>query len=129
MSDEKKPENPKPISRREFAMGSMAAIGAYSSLSQEPPEPLSASASALKLDIPDDVRSLLDDRHILDEDLRRVIDHAERTGVKLYEPGTDRFLSKLRIYQAMFYVEYSPVKDVYRIHTAYSHRFKLGEEG
>jgi hypothetical protein len=129
MSDEKKSEDPKPISRREFAKGSVAVIGAYSSLSQEPPEPLSAAASSLKLDIPDSVKSLLDDRHILEEDLRRIIEHAERTGLKLYQPETDNFLSKLRIYQAMFYVEYSPVKDAFRIHTAYSHRFKLGEEG
>ena len=129
MSDEKKPENAKPISRREFTKGSMAVIGAYSSLSQEPPEPLSAAASALKLDIPDDVKSLMDDRHVLEEDVRRIIEHAEKTGLKLYQPGTDRFLSKLRIYQAMFYVEYSPVKDAYRIHTAYTHRFRLGEEG
>ena len=129
MSDEKKPENSKTISRREFAMESVAMIGAYSSLSQEPPEPLSAAANALKLDIPDDIKALMDERHILEEDLRRVIEHAEKTGLKLYQPGTDNFLSKLRIYQAMFYVEYSPVKDTYRIHTAYSHRFKLGEEG
>ena len=126
---EKKPEASKPISRRDFAKGSMAVIGAYSSFAQEPPEPLSAAAKALKIEMADDVKSLLEDRHILEEDIRRVIEHAENTGLKLYQPGTDRFLSKLRIYEAMFYVEYSSDNGAYRIHTAYSHRFKLEEEG
>lgn len=131
MSEEKKPESPKTISRREFAIGSMAIIGAHSSFAQEPPEPLSDAANALKLDIPADIKALMEDRHILEEDVRRVIEHAESTGMKLYQTETDHLLSKLRIYNAMFYVDYSPVKDAkdsYRIHTAYSHRFKLDEE-
>jgi len=51
--EKKKPEPPGPISRRKFAMGSAAVIGAYSSFAhaQEPPEPLSAAAKALKLEI------------------------------------------------------------------------------
>jgi hypothetical protein len=125
---EKKPESTGPISRREFAMGSMAVIGAYTSFAQEPPEPLSAAAKALKIGISSDVQKLLDDRHIIEEDIRRVIEHAEATGLKLYEEGSNRFLSKLRIYEAMFYVEYSSDQGVYRIHTAYFHRFKLDEE-
>ncbi len=126
--EEKKPETPKPISRREFAKGSMAVIGAYSSLSQEPPSELSAAAKALKLEISDEVKALLDDRHILEEDVRRVIEHGEKTGRKLYEPGTGRFLSKLRIYEGLFYAEYSSHEGAYRIHTAYVHRFKLENE-
>ncbi len=124
----KKPEIPKPISRRQFAKGSMAVIGAYSSFSQEPPEPLSPEAKALKLEIPDDVKALLEDRHILEEDIRRVIDNAEKTGLKLYEPGTQNFLSKLRINEAMFYVEYASEKEGYKIRSAYTHRFKMEGE-
>ncbi len=123
-----KPDPPKPITRREFAKGSMAVLGAYSSLSQEPPEPLSAEAKALKLEIPDDLKSLLEDRHILEEDIRRVIDNAEKTGLKLYEPGTQNFLSKLRINEAMFYVEYSSGKEGFKVRTAYTHRFKMEGE-
>ncbi len=128
MPEEKKPEAPRPISRRDFAKGSVAVIGAYTSFSQEEPPPLSAAAKALKLEISDDVKKLLEERHILEEDLRRVIDYGESTGMKLYEPGTNRLMSKLRIYAAMFYVEYSSEKGVYRVHTAYFHRFKLDEE-
>ena len=119
----------RPISRRTFAKGSMAVVGAYSSFAQEPVPPLSEKAKALKLEISDDVKSIMDDRHIIEEDLRRVIEHAESTGLKLYQPGTPLFLSKLRISQALFYVEYSSSdKNSYTIHTAYSHRFKLGDE-
>lgn len=107
----------------------MAVVGAYSSFAQDTLPPLSAEAKVLKLEIADNVKTLLDDRHILEDDIRRVIEHAERTGLKLYQPGTHRFLSKLRIYQALFYVEYSSSeKGVYTIDTAYLHRFKLGDE-
>jgi hypothetical protein len=119
-------ENPKPISRREFAMSSAAVLGAYTSLTQvEEPVPLSEAAKALKLDISDDVMLAMEERHIIDSDIRRVIEHAENTGLKLYESGTGRFLSKLRILQASFYVEYSVDNGVYKIHAAYTHRFSL----
>jgi hypothetical protein len=127
--DEQKPESAKPISRREFAKGSMAVLGAYSSFPQsEQPEPLSAAAKAIKLEISDQIRSYLEVRHVLDDDVRRVIEHAERTGLKLYQQGNQSFLSKLRMGEAMFYVEYSPNKEAYKIHTAYTHRSKLPEE-
>lgn len=126
--EEKRPDAAKQISRREFAKGSMAVIGAYSSFSQEAPPPLSAAAKALKLDISEEVNSLLEERHILEEDVRRVIEHVEKTGLKLYQPGTDRFLSKLRIFEGLFYVEYSSHEGAYQVHTAYVHRFKLERE-
>ena len=116
------------ISRREFAIGSVALLGAYSFAATQDLPPLSPEALAWKLDKSDDVRDLMEARHILDIDLRRVIDHAEKTGEKLYELETDRFLSKLRLQQAYFYVEYSPIPGGYRIHTAYSHRFMLARD-
>jgi hypothetical protein len=121
-------EGPQPISRRQFAIGSMAILGAYSLAEAATIPPLSEEAQALKLEKADDVTELLEERHILDDDLKRVIDHAERTGEKLYQPGSDRLLSKLRVQEASFYVEYAPADGRYRIYTAYSHRFSLGEE-
>ena len=122
------PESSQGISRREFALSSMAILGAYSRTEAATLPPLSAEAQALKLEMDEDVRDLLEARHILDEDLKRVIEHAERTGEKLYQPGSDRFLSKLRVEEVYFYVEYSPLEGAYRIHTAYSHRFLLAGE-
>ncbi len=127
--DDSKQTVSKTISRRDFAKGSMAVVGAYSSFAQEPPPPLSDAAKEIKLELSDDVQKVLDERHITEEDIKRVIENAESTGLKLYLPGTQNFLSKLRIYQALFYVEYTLVeKNRFKVHTAYLHRFKLGEE-
>jgi hypothetical protein len=80
------------------------------------------SQSEMILEKSDAVHDRLEKRYILDEDLKQVIAHAESTGEKLYQPDEERFLSKLRVGEACFYVEYSPVKYGYRIHTAYTHR-------
>ena len=119
---------PQPLSRREFAKGSMAVIGAYTSFAQEAPPPLPEAARTLKLEIPGHVQQLMDERHIIEEDLRLVIEHGERTGLKLYRPGTQTYLSKLRIQEALFYAEYSSDKGSYTVETAYSHRFTLEGE-
>jgi hypothetical protein len=123
-----KPAAHTPISRRDFAKGSMAVLGAYTSFAQDEIPPLPAAARALKIDVPEKVQSLLDERGILEDDVRRVIEHAERTGLKLYHPENKYFLSKLRLGETMFYVEYLTEQDTHKIYTAYTHRFKLGEE-
>lgn len=79
----------------------------------------------IKLAKSEEVIELLDKRHILDDDLKQVIKHAESSGEKLYQPGSDRLLSKYRVGEICFYVEYSPSDDGYRIHTAYAHRSKI----
>lgn len=73
------------------------------------------------------VTQLLDERHILDEDIKQVISIAEATGEKLYQPGTERYLAKLKADNATFYVEYSPLGDGYEVHTAYFHRSEIME--
>ena len=70
----------------------------------------------------DAVVSLLEDRHILDEDIQQVIQYAEENGEKLYQPDGDRYLAKRRLSEATFYVEYSLSDEGYVVHTAYSHR-------
>jgi hypothetical protein len=71
------------ISRREFAIGSVAMLGGYAMAEDTPVPPLSPEAQALKLEITDTIRSYMEVRHILDDDVKRVID-AEKTGEKLY---------------------------------------------
>jgi hypothetical protein len=124
----KKPKNeesPHQISRREFAIGSMAVLGGYSVTEAAAIPPLSPEAQALKLEISDGIRRLMEQRHILEDDLKRVIDHAEKTGEKLYQQGNDTLLSKLRMREVYFYAEYSPIEGGFRIHSAYSHRFLI----
>ena len=115
------------ISRREFAAGSMAILGSYSAQDTEKEPPLSPEAEAMKLEISDEMKSFMQVRHILDEDVKRVIDYAEKTGDKLYKPGSDVLLAKLRVKEVYFYAEYSPIENGFRIHTAYSHRFLMEE--
>lgn len=109
------------ISRRQFAIGSMAVIGSApgalpGTAADEPP---------FKLEISESVDQIMIDRHILPSDLTQVIEYAEKTGDKLYQQDSDRFLAKLKMNTVYFYAEYSPVEGGYRIHNTYSHRFTL----
>ena len=112
------------ISRWQFTIGSMAIIGSNPLVLAD----VSADTPPLKLEIPDEIRQIMVDRHILKDDLIRVIDHAEKTGVKLYQQDSGRFLAKLRMNEVYFYAEYSTLESGYLIHNTYSHRFLL-EEG
>jgi hypothetical protein len=130
MSEEKESEKKlsqdgsRSISRREFAIGSIAFISSYSAAEESDKKP----TADIKLEISDAIRNLLEERHILDEDMIRVIQNAEKTGEKLYEPETGRFLSKLRSNKTWFYVEYSKIEGGYRIHSAYSHRVTFADQ-
>ena len=74
----------------------------------------------------DEAKNILEIRHVLDAEVEEVIRHAEETGEKLYQPGTNRFLSKKSFSEATIYVEYSIIEEqVYEIRTAYAHRSKI----
>jgi hypothetical protein len=133
MSEEEKKKQPNPdtshqITRREFAIGSVAMLSGYSQTEAAALPPLSPEAQEMKLEISDTLRSYMEVRHILDDDVRRVIDHAEKTGEKLYQTDSSVFLSKLHVNEVYFYAEYAPMKDGYRVYSAYSHRFLLNGE-
>lgn len=83
------------------------------------------NASEVHLIKSDAVASLLEERHILDEDMTQVIKAAEETGEKLYQPDKERYLAKLRISEATFYVEYSISDAGYGVHSAYFHRSEI----
>jgi len=126
-----KKENPPLLSRRDFARGSAAVMGAYAvadAAAAALNEP-SDEAKALKFEKSAEVEALLEERYITDADIRRVIENAEKTGRKLYKQDSDHFLSKLRIGQTYFYVEYSPAgESTFRIHRAWTHRFTILRE-
>lgn len=82
----------------------------------------------IKLVKSDAIASLLEERHILDDDIKQVIYNAEATGDKLFQPGGNRFLAKLELSNITFYVEYSVNGGSYVVHTAYSHRSKIVKE-
>jgi len=90
----------------------------------------------VKLQKTAEVTEVLESRHILDDEVKMVIDNAESTGEKLYQPEGDRFLAKKRtagdesIGEGMtYYVEYSVAEEnTYVVYTAYCHATKVVEE-
>lgn len=83
------------------------------------------SYEEIKLQKGDGVAALLEQRHILDEEVKQVIHHGETTGDKLYQAEGNRYLAKLRLGEVTFYVEYSPADGAYLVHTAYFHRSEI----
>lgn len=80
----------------------------------------------IKLQMTSQVNELLRSRHISEDEVKMVIYNAETIGKKLYQPGKNRYLAKLRIGEVTFYVEYSIVMEgTYEVLTAYSHRTQL----
>ena len=81
----------------------------------------------IKLELSDEVRQRLEDRHILEDEVKQVINNAETEGEKLYQPDENRYLAKLRIGEATFYVEYAIKEDGYVVNSAYAHKAKIKE--
>jgi hypothetical protein len=81
-----------------------------------------------QLHIPKDVRDLMERRMILVEDLRQVLDWAEETGFKLVSHQSGHFLAHFTPTTVTYWVEYSPAKNGFTIHNAYSHRMEIAED-
>ena len=83
----------------------------------------------ITLEKSDAVNAVLEDRGILDDDIKMVIHNAENTGEKMYKPETGESLAKLLIGETTFHVQYTPVDEQnYTIHTAYWFKSKIEEE-
>ena len=83
---------------------------------------------AIEILISEHARLAMSQHHILEEDIRPVIEWAETSGVKLYQPGTDLYLAKKTTDYATFYAKYSYTPPGYTIHTVYMHRSKIIED-
>lgn len=82
-------------------------------------------ADPLPLAISPELHTLLEKRMILEENLRRVIEHAEQSGEKLLIPATRHFLASWRSTCVTYWVEYAPAERGFIIHNAYSHRMQV----
>lgn len=90
---------------------------------------MSSQDSGLRLEIDGEVKARLESRGIRQEDVEKVVQNAEEKGEKLYKPGENRYLAKMTIEEATFYVEYSDLGEgACKVHTAYSHKSKIEEE-
>lgn len=82
----------------------------------------------IKVNIPDDVLRIMEDRMILVSDVTKVIAHAESTGNKLKDTATGHYLAYFRPVAVTYWVEYSPQGDGFVVHNAYSHRIEILEQ-
>ena len=82
----------------------------------------------IRLIIAPEVQKLLDDRLILVEDIQQVIEYAERSGKKLLNKKTGRFLAYYKPAAVTYWVEYLPQGEAFVVYNAYSHRMEIGEE-
>ncbi len=75
-----------------------------------------------------DTFNIIRSRLIMADAVREVIVHAEATGDKLYLPGKNRYLARMRHYNATIYVDYSvDPAGGYTINTAYGHEVEIKE--
>ena len=81
--------------------------------------------AAIRLDLADELKAIMENRLILVEDLQKVIDYAEKSGNKLYNQATGRYLAYYRPVSVTYWVEYSPRGENFKIHNAYSHRMQI----
>ena len=77
----------------------------------------------MKIITTDEIKDLLESRHISTLEIEAAISNAESAGKKLYQEDSNRLLAKLNIGGVTFYVEYFPIeKDSYHVLSAYAIR-------
>ncbi|MEA5112750.1 MAG: heterodisulfide reductase-related iron-sulfur binding cluster [Geobacteraceae bacterium] len=84
-----------------------------------------AEYDKLKLTMSSDVLKRIDERRILEEDIRKVIFHGETSGKKMRSRESGNFLAYLQPENVTFWVEYSPHDDGFEVLNAYCHRMKI----
>lgn len=79
------------------------------------------------LHIPDEVVALMEERFILLSDIQKVIDNAIKNKERFYNPQIQQYLSRLRIQNVTFWVQYvSEGSDIF-VKDVYSHRMEVVE--
>ena len=75
-----------------------------------------------------EIAAKMEREFILEDDVRHVIHHAERTGDKLACPSTGSFIAHYRPSLITYWVEYAPLVDGYEIFNVYCHRMQIVED-
>lgn len=83
---------------------------------------------AVKVNIPDQVKSVLEDRRILVSDVVKVVAQAEQSGSRLKNTANGHYLACFRPAAVTYWAEYSPKGDGFVLHNAYSHRLEIMAE-
>ncbi len=83
----------------------------------------------LRLHLIGDLAAKMEREFMTEDDVREVIDHAERTGEKLMCPPGGRFVAHHRPSLVTYWVEYAPAGEAYEVFNVYSHRMQIADEG
>jgi glutamate synthase (NADPH) small chain len=71
------------------------------------------------------VRKKLEQRRILEEDIRKVIFYAQKSGKTFFNEKTGHYKASFKPHHVTFWVEYSRDENTFDIHNAYSHRMEV----
>lgn len=82
----------------------------------------------LKLIISDNVQEQMEDRLILLEDVEKVIFNSQKNKQRFFNPESLHYLSKMRLSNVTYWVEYEEKDYSVLIHNVYSHRMEVVEE-
>ncbi len=80
---------------------------------------------AITIQMSPEVRRKIDNRRILEDDIRKVVDYAERTGKRILNRETGSYRAYCQLENVTFWVDYTPEEGGFTIHNAYSHRLKI----
>lgn len=81
-----------------------------------------------KLTIPDSVMEVMEKRHILIEDVLRVVDNARKKGECFFNSENSNFLARLRLDNVTYWVRYEEKGHEVLVNSVYSHRMEVVEE-
>lgn len=77
------------------------------------------------VDISPEVLALLEERRILDVDVRAVVARAEVTGERFLDKATGRYLAAARRGNVTFWVLYESRDGAFTVHDSYCHRMDV----
>ena len=81
----------------------------------------------IKLYVSEEIRDLMAERMILTDDVKKVIESAEKSGRKLVNKSNGHFLAHHTPAKVTYWVEYSPFEEGFAIYNVYSHRMRIVE--
>lgn len=79
------------------------------------------------LHLSDDVVALMEKRFILVSEVEHVIDHAQKSKERFFNPQTSEYLAHLRVQNVTYWVKYEEKNSDIFIKDAYSHRMEVME--
>ena len=78
--------------------------------------------------IPDEIWRIMDERYILLEDVEKVIQNAQKTGERFYNPENGSYLANQRIGDVTYWVCYCEQGEAIHVLHVYSHRMEVKNE-